>query len=169
MNNKYLFLLMLLSANDAFSTEYYRWIDKTGAINYGDQAPNEPVIKVERIKLGSNVIDGQDSYAVKVATSKNPVVLFSGDCGPLCVNAKSLLDKRGVPYTLKDPQKNKSDAETLNELTGAMEIPAIKIGSEVIKGYQPAQWSSRLDVAGYPKIILPALRKPEPKLSSEVN
>lgn len=169
MTNKAVWLLMLLGSNSAFSTDYYRWIDKTGAVNYGDQAPSGPVIKIERIKLGSNVIDGQDSYVVKIATSKNPVILFSGDCGPLCANAKSLLDKRGVPYTLKDPQKNKTDAEALNELTGAMEIPAIKIGKEVIKGYQPAQWNSKLDVAGYPKIILPALRKLETQLPSEIN
>lgn len=143
--------LFLICAGSAYGTDFYRWVDKAGAVHYSDQAPTERVKKLEQRKLDPNVIDGQTSYLLKDAASKNPVVLFGGDCGPLCANAKSLLEKRGIPYTLKDPQKNKADAEALNALTGAMELPVIKIGKDMIKGFEPAQWNTMLDEAGYPK------------------
>ncbi|ARU32666.1 hypothetical protein CAP31_13885 [Sulfuriferula sp. AH1] len=143
--------LLLICAGSADGTDFYRWVDKTGAVHYSDQAPTGHVSKLEQRKLNPNVIDGQASYLVKNAVSKNPVTLFGGDCGPLCANAKTLLEKRGIPYTLKDPQKSKADAEALNALTGAMELPVIQIGKATLKGFEPVRWSAMLDEAGYPK------------------
>jgi len=144
-------LLLIFCTSSVFATDFYRWVDKSGAVHYSDQAPTEHVKKIEQRKLAPNVIDGQESYLVKDASGKNPVVLFGGDCGPLCSNAKSLLEKRGIPYTLKDPQVNKTDAAALNELTGAMELPVIKIGKQMIKGFEPTRWNVMLDEAGYPQ------------------
>lgn len=154
-----IFLLLISFSADVFATDFYRWIDKSDAVHYGDHPPSENVRKLEQIKLEANVIDGQASYLITDAVSKNPVVLFGGDCGPLCANARLLLEKRGIPYTLKDPQKDKADAETLNNLTGAMELPVIKIGKTTIKGYEPTQWNAILDEAGYPKSRIPGAYK----------
>ena len=160
-------VILILWMSNAFATEFYRWIDKAGAVHYSDQSPTGPVRKLEQRKLDANVIDGQASYLVKDAVKKNPVVLFGGDCGPLCANAKNLLEKRGIPYALKEPQKNKEDAEALNTLTGAMELPVIKIGKEMIKGFEPTQWNAMLDEAGYPKTRIPDGRKPEVQQSTQ--
>ncbi len=143
--------------------EVYRWVDKAGAVHYSDQAPTSPVKKLEQRKLETNVIDGQGSYVMKDAATKNPVTLYAGDCGPLCVNAKALLEKRGIPYSMKDPQNNKADADALNALTGAMELPVLKIGNNPIKGFEPARWNQMLDEAGYPKTKIPGERKVEVK------
>ena len=154
-------LVLISLMGNSYATDFYRWVDKSGAVHYSDQSPTGPVRKLEQRKLDANVIDGQASYLVKDAAKKNPVILFGGDCGPLCANAKNLLEKRGIPYALKEPQKNKEDAEALNTLTGAMELPVIKIGKEMIKGFEPAQWNAMLDEAGYPKTRIPDGRKLE--------
>ncbi|MEQ1667088.1 MAG: glutaredoxin family protein [Sulfuriferula sp.] len=147
----------------ANASEVYRWVDKAGAVHYSDQAPTSPVKKLEQRKLETNVIDGQGSYVMKDAATKNPVTLYAGDCGPLCANAKALLEKRGIPYAMKDPQNNKADADALNALTGAMELPVLKIGNNPIKGFEPTRWNQMLDEAGYPKTKTPGERKIEVK------
>lgn len=159
MLRKSLIGLLLICAGSAYGTDFYRWVDKTGAVHYSDQAPTGHVNKLEQRKLNPNVIDGQASYLVKNAASKNPVTLFGGDCGPLCSNAKTLLEKRGIPYTLKDPQKSKPDADALNALTGTMELPVLQVGKSTLKGFEPMRWNAMLDEAGYPKSSVTGARK----------
>ncbi len=158
MKRKLILLLSALFVQQVNAAEVYRWVDKAGAVHYSDQAPTSPVKKLEQRKLETNVIDGQGSYVMKDAATKNPVTLFAGDCGPLCASAKALLEKRGIPYAMKDPEKNKVDAEALNALTGTMELPVLKIGSNPIKGFEPTRWNQMLDEAGYPKSKMPGDR-----------
>ena len=150
-------LLLLFAANTAFSATLYRWVDKNGVVNYGDQVPNSGVQQLEQKKLQSNVIDGQSSYVLKEAVSKHPVILFAGDCGPVCTDAQTLLNKRGIPYALKDPQKNRADAVALHALMGggAMALPVLKVGDDIIRGFEASRWNAALDEAGYPKSPLP--------------
>lgn len=163
MKKQLLVLVLAVVVQQASAGEVYRWVDNSGSVHYSDHAPTSPVKKLEQRKLESNVIDGQGSYVTKDAAMKNPVILFAGDCGPLCVSAKALLDKRGIPYSLKDPQKNRADADALNALTGAMDLPVLKIGSTPIKGYEPTRWSQMLDEAGYPKTKIPGDRNVDNK------
>lgn len=160
--------LLLICAGSAHGTDFYRWVDKTGSVHYSDQAPSGHVNKLEQRKLNPNVIEGQGSYLMKNAASKNPVTLFGGDCGPVCSNAKALLDKRGIPYALKDPQKNKADADALNALTGKMELPVLQIGTSTLKGFEPTRWNAMLDEAGYPKSSMPGTRKRETSSSGQI-
>ncbi|MHB1678573.1 MAG: glutaredoxin family protein [Sulfuriferula sp.] len=163
-----LFLALLL-VNTAVAADFYRWVDKNGVVNYSDETPTEAVTQLEQRKMWANVIDGQPSYALKIAATKYPVILYAGDCGPLCANAVALLNKRGIPYALKDPQKNKADAEALSVLMGSgmMELPVLQIGAKQIKGFEPGRWNSVLDVAGYPKTAMPGDIRPEPKTATK--
>jgi glutaredoxin len=158
MKNLLLWLVLAIVVQQSNAGEVYRWVDNAGVVHYSDHAPSGSVKKLEQRKLETNVIDGQGSYVLKDAATKNPVILFAGDCGPLCINAKTLLEKRGIPYTLKDPQKSKADADALNVLTGAMDLPVLKIGTTPIKGFEPNRWNQMLDEAGYPKSKMPGGR-----------
>ncbi|HUW27164.1 MAG TPA: glutaredoxin family protein [Sulfuriferula sp.] len=144
-------MVLLLCATSVYASQVYRWVDKNGHVQYSDQPPPSDVKKSEQRTIGSNVIDGQDSYPLKQAVAKNPVVLYAGACGMLCDEARKLLDKRGIPYAAKDPQNNKADADALMSLIGAMEVPALKVGNKHIKGFDANRWDSMLDEAGYPK------------------
>ncbi len=161
--------LSLFLANAAIAADFYRWVDKNGVVNYSDETPTEAVSKLEQRKMWANVIDAQPSYALKMAVSKHPVTLYAGDCGPLCRNAQALLNRRGIPYALKDPQKNKADADALAALmgNGTMELPVLQIGTEQIKGYEPMRWNTVLDGAGYPLTPMPGDVKTESKAATE--
>ena len=144
-------MVLLLCATSVYASQVYRWVDKNGHVQYSDQPPPASVKKSEQRTIGSNVIEGQDSYPLKQAVAKNPVALYAGACGALCDEARKLLDKRGIPYAAKDPQNNKADADALMDLIGAMEVPALKVGNKHIKGFDANRWNSMLDEAGYPK------------------
>jgi len=56
-------------------------------------------------------------------------------CG-FCRVAKSLLDKRNVPYHEINLAKDPSGRMELVRMTGMMTFPQVVIGAEVVGGYQ---------------------------------
>ncbi|MHB1331806.1 MAG: glutaredoxin family protein [Sulfuriferula sp.] len=148
-------MVLLLCASSVYAAQVYRWEDKNGHVQYSDQPPPPDVKKSEQRTIGNNVIDGQVSYPLQQAIAKNPVVLYAGECGILCKEARTLLEKRGIPYTAKDPQNNKSDADALMKLVGVLEVPVLKVGDKHVKGFDPNRWNAALDEGGYPKSNLP--------------
>lgn len=167
MRHTAVLIFLLFVATGVSAAQFYRWVDKDGGVHYSDQAPPASAKKAEQRKIGGNVSDGQDSYALGQAVAKNPVLLFTGDCGHLCASAKALLDKRGIPYTEKDPQNRKQDADELMSLIGAMEVPVLKVGKKPVKGFDPVRWDAALDEAGYPKSSAP-LRQDKTKSDGAV-
>ncbi|MHB1174741.1 MAG: DUF4124 domain-containing protein [Sulfuriferula sp.] len=148
-------MVLLLCASSVYAAQVYRWVDKNGHVQYSDQPPPPDVKKSEQRTIGNNVIDGQASYPLQQAIAKNPVVLYAGQCGTLCDEARKLLDKRGIPYAAKDPQNQKTDADELMKLVGVMEVPVLKVGNQHVKGFDPNRWNTALDEGGYPKSNLP--------------
>lgn len=144
-------MVLLLCASSVYAAQVYRWEDKNGHVQYSDQPPPPDVKKSEQRTIGNNVIDGQVSYPLQQAIAKNPVVLYTSECGIPCNDARKLLEKRGIPYTAKDPQNNKSDADDLMKLVGVMEVPVLKVGEKHFKGFDLNIWNSALDKGGYPK------------------
>ncbi len=136
--------------------ELYKWVDKDGRINYSDTPPPANAKRVEKKRLNDRVAEGEGlSFATQNAMKKHPVYLFATDCGEPCDKAKALLAKRGVPHTLKNPEKNLVDGNELKKLVGALEVPALQIGNNGIKGFLESSWNAALDAAGYPKSAAP--------------
>ncbi len=150
-----LFLLALSFALPA-AAELYRWTDSTGHVNYSDQPPPPSVKQIKRINSASG------STTVDSARSGAPVTLYSGNCGATCDQAADYLRQRGVPFTLKNADKDPKLAQELKKRTGAMEIPVLFIGESMQRGYSPSVWDKMLEVAGYPA---PAPAKPNPDQS----
>ncbi len=155
-------ILTLVLVNSVMAADFYRWVDKDGVVNYSDETPTGLVTKLEERKMWANVIDGQPSYALKMAATKSPVTLYAGNCGPVCDSAVALLNNRGIPYAQKDPQTNKADAEALSKLLGGegLRLPVLLIGTRQIKGFEAGNWNSALDKAGYPKTAMPGDVRP---------
>ncbi|MGB8337368.1 MAG: glutaredoxin family protein [Burkholderiales bacterium] len=145
-----LFMLMLVAALSA-QAELYKWVDKSGGVHYSDQPPVGDVKNVERKKIGGNVIEGQDNFALREAARKFPVVLYANECGEPCNLARELLVKRGVPFTQKNPEASAADSIALKKLAGSLEVPTLAIGeNNTLKGYLESSWTTALDAAGYP-------------------
>jgi hypothetical protein len=64
--------------------------------------------------------------------------------------ARSLLTKRGIPFSEK-LLKYKEDMEAFKKLSGFYDIPTLSVGKTFLRGFLAEQWSSELDIAGYPK------------------
>jgi glutaredoxin len=145
--------LTALIAIPVMAGDLYRWIDKDGKVNYTDQPPPADARQVEEKAYGGNTIEVDTlPFATKDAVKKNPVTLYTSNCGAICDDARTLLSKRGIPYTTKSPETSQPDADALKKLIGDLQVPVLVIGSQSpIKGFEAATWESALDSAGYPK------------------
>lgn len=145
-------LLLILLSGFSISTvaEIYKWENTQGQVYYSDKFPPPPA-KAEQKKVTANVIETDaEPYETKMAAQKNPVTLyvFSG-CGEGCDRAKVLLDKRGIPYSLKNTD---ADHEYLKKITGNTRMPVLIVGKQTPRqGFEEETWNSMLNRAGYPK------------------
>jgi hypothetical protein len=146
-------LALALAAAPALAGDLYRWVDKDGKVTYSDTPPPSDAKQVEEKSYGGNTIEVDKlPFATKDAVKKNPVTLYTSNCGVVCDDALALLSKRGIPYTTKSPQTSQPDADALKKLIGDLQVPVLVIGSQSpIKGFEAGTWESALDSAGYPK------------------
>lgn len=136
--------------------ELYKWVGKDGKTTYSDTPPPADAKKVEKKRLNDRVSEGDGlGFASQNAMKKFPVSLFATDCGEPCDKGKALLAKRGVPHTVKNPEKNIVDGNELKKLVGALEVPSLQVGKSGIKGFNESAWNAALDAAGYPKSAAP--------------
>lgn len=119
---------------------------------YTDSAPPSDAKAVQQKKLGGNFIETSEApYALQVAQQRNPVTLYSGACGPLCEQARALLNRRGVPHRDIDPSQP-GELQKMKQVTGDQQVPVLVVGSAILlKGFEEEKWQAALDQAGYPK------------------
>ena len=144
-----LFVSLFVSAA-ANAQTLYRWVDKDGKVQYSDMPPPANAKNTQQKRLGDNLIE-QDKmpYALRMAVQNNPVILYANDCGNGCDAARALLNKRGIPFVDRNPQKDAEAAKALTALAGALEVPTIAIGGSKVSGFTESKWNSALDSAGY--------------------
>lgn len=156
--------------------ELYRWVDESGNVHYSDKPPPPSARKSDRRKLPGNAPASQSlPYELQQATKNFPVTLFVTDCGEGCAQARELLARRGIPHTELDAT-DPGVQEQLKKITGGrIEVPVLRVGRQTLRGFQPDQWNSALNVAGYPKTALvkvtptrPQTAKPEAPPTAEV-
>lgn len=144
--------VLLIPALAGAQQQLFRYVDKEGRVVYTDTAPPADAKSVQQKKLGGNFIETSEMpYALQVAQQRNPVTLYSGPCGPLCEQARALLNRRGVPYRDVDPSQP-GEMQKMKLLTGDQSVPVLTIGSAIMmKGFEEVKWQAALDQAGYPK------------------
>ena len=143
--------LTTLTALSAQAGQLYQWKDAQGRVFYSDQQPPPSVKNASQKNFKGSFIEGGESYAMKRAREKSPVILYITACGATCDQAKQLLDQRSIPYANKNPWASDEDRAALKKLTGKTHVPVLIIGSTKVEGYDATQWTASLDQAGYPK------------------
>ena len=149
------FVLLVGFGALANGAEMYRWIDEKGVVNYTPYPPPPNIRKVEPKKLGDSGTASASGmpYGTQMAVKNFPVTFYATpDCEP-CTTARAHLDKRGIPYTDKNPKAaSAEDFAAFKQLTsGGMELPLLLVGQlKTLKGYLAEEWDSALDAAGYP-------------------
>lgn len=143
-------LILLCGLSISANAQVYKWTDTQGKVHYGDMPPPQAK-NLEQKKASGNIIETDaEPYETKLAAQKNPVALYSfTECGDPCTKAQALLDKRGVPYKLKNTEQDKAE---LRALTGDNQIPVLVVGKQTPRqGFEEGAWNLMLDQAGYPK------------------
>lgn len=142
--------LIALMCGSAQADGLYRWVDKSGKVNYGD-APAADAAKVEQKKFGAApTVDVNDlPYATRRAKQNFPVTLYIAEnCSDLCKQAHEFLNKRGIPFT-ENILRTKEDLDAFKQLSGSEGVPTLAVGKTWFKGFQADQWGGGLDTAGY--------------------
>lgn len=143
-------LLLLCGLTVSANAQVYKWTDAQGKVHYGDIPPPQAK-NLEQKKVSGNIIETDtEPFETKLATQKNPVTLYSfAECGDPCAMAQALLDKRGIPYKLKNTDPDRTE---LRALTGDNRIPVLVVGKQTPRqGFEEGAWNLMLDQAGYPK------------------
>lgn len=164
---------LLIIINGVHAAEVYRWVDNNGKVHYSDTPPPTNAKNAEVKKVGGNAIDVDKlPYATRDAMKKSPVTLYANNCGTPCDQAKQLLTKRGIPFSLKNPESSTADADALTKLIGSLEVPVMVVGSNSpLKGFEEGAWTSALNNAGYPTTasIINNASSPKNNKSPEAN
>lgn len=147
---RHLLVLCLALASSGLFAETYRWVDANGRVVVSDTPPPGKAKNVA--KSGESTADeGFMSFETKKAVDNFPVTLYtSPDCVAECKQARDLLNGRGVPFTEKMLQKQE-DVDELKKLVGDAFVPALKVGKQAARGFEPGAYNNLLDLAGYPK------------------
>lgn len=153
-------IALLLTATAAQAAQLYRWVDEKGRVEWRDTPPPANAKKVERRTVGGSVVETSTlPFSVQQAMQNFPLVLYVTDCGDGCTKARAHLNRRGLPFSERNPQ---DDIETYKKLTeGRLEVPLLFVGRQALRGYEEGAWDSALDAAGYPRVVIGA--KPQAK------
>lgn len=145
-------------------TNIYRWTDKEGNVHFTDTPPPEEARGVTQKRMGGGTVDeGQLPFATQEAMKRNPVTLYtSNGCGEICASGRELLAERGIPFSEKNAEANRADADAVKKLIGVLEVPVLVVGEKPLKGYNEDVWQAALDGAGYPRTRLPGQVVPKP-------
>lgn len=146
-------LLLALLPALAPAQAIYRIVGPDGRVTFSDKPPASNA-QATALGPGGRASGGAQTaelpFELREAINRYPVTLYTGDnCEP-CNMARSLLNRRGVPYaerTITTAQ----DIEALKRLGMEATVPIATIGGQRLKGYSEGEWSDYLDAAGYPK------------------
>src|SRR6185295_783619 len=127
---------LVVPAAGAAEQQMFRYLDKDGRVVYTDTAPPADARNVQQKKLGGNYIEtSEPPYSLQYAQQRNPVTLYSGNCGPLCDSARALLNRRGVLDRGIDPSEP-GEAHKRKQPGGDMQVRVVTIGvAQVLKGF----------------------------------
>lgn len=141
---------LLLATAAGASAQVYKWVDAKGVTHYSDQPP-PPEVKNAQVKnLDGGAAGNADlPYEVALAMRNAPVTLFTTTACDACDHARTLLQKRGVPYTEKTIS-SADDGDALRAAGGNGDLPFILVGSTRLTGFAASTLNATLTAAGYP-------------------
>jgi glutaredoxin len=150
----------------------YRHVGPDGRVFYSDQPPagnlRSPASGSGQGSAGNSQGEPAGAalpYALRQTSARFPVTLYSSaECVP-CREARSMLQKRGIPFAERTIQSNE-DAAALQRLGGGNVLPQLTVGRQRLQGFQAQEWSLLLDAAGYPaQSVLPAGYRQAPAIT----
>jgi glutaredoxin len=148
-------LVLTCVAAAVAAQQMYRWTDESGRVHITDTPPPPGATNVRALKPGGGppspeAAAAPGSFALQRAIKEFPVTLYTApNCAEPCVGARELLNKRGVPFRETQVIDDDSAAD-LKKVSGGDQVPVLKVGTSIYKGFHGGAYDSLLDSAGYP-------------------
>lgn len=145
--------ILLLANCTVAGAQLYRWTDESGKTHFTDTPPPP---KAKNVQQRSNAGGGGAAdtaglpFALQQAMKAAPITLYTTAGCEACGEARKLLNARGIPFKEVSVSSEAQLAELKNAV-GSNSVPAMLVGSAVLKGFEQAQYHAALDAAGYPK------------------
>jgi glutaredoxin len=135
----------------------YKVVGPDGRVTYTDRPPADASAKVTDLGRRNNLAPAAATGPsaglpadLQRLSERFPVTLFAAAaCGP-CDSGRQLLQQRGVPYSERLVANN-DDVAALERTVGGRTLPALTVGGQALRGFNPNDWASYLDAAGYPR------------------
>lgn len=129
----------------------YKIVGADGKITFSDRPVAPADAKIQTVKTrraGPSLVNLP--YDLAQVATRYPVTLYTmtNDCSA-CDQARDFLKTRGIPFAERTAS-TQDDIDELKRQTNATDIPSLRLGTQVIRGFSPSDWSGYLDVAGYP-------------------
>lgn len=143
-------LLLVASAWTA-QAEIYRYTDSKGALHFVDDISKVPKkcrnqLRNARPMRDISVVDAGAAPPRRKAEEPPPrqtgsyggnnVELFVTSWCGYCKKMERFLKEKGIPYTSYDIEKDVNAARTYREMGGGG-VPVVRVGSNVVHGYNP--------------------------------
>lgn len=149
-------LVLLACALAAPAWAQYKIVQPDGKVIYSDRPPSGEsagtVTSIGRRGVATGTGAGESGFPIELrqAAARYPVTLYTGvDCLP-CDEGRKALQARGIPYAERRILLEE-DMVLLARLSGGRTLPTLTVGAQPLRGWNPDEWTSYLDLAGYPR------------------
>jgi glutaredoxin len=139
---------LLLSALPAHAL--FKVVGPDGKITYSDRPPPPTDGRAMQVNRDGSTATNDVAlpFALRQVMAKFPVTLYTASKCDACELGRALLQRRGIPFSERTATTNE-DKEVWEKITGGQEAPVMKVGAQVMRGFNASTWEETLDVAGY--------------------
>ncbi|MEA1890507.1 MAG: glutaredoxin family protein [Pseudomonadota bacterium] len=124
----------------------YKWVDKQGNVTYQASPPPGDAVEVEKTTISSDVVDEPED---QTAGEPLPVKFYVKPECPICDQARTYFEEKGIATTEVDITENTAEAELMQKQFGHKNVPTIIIGSKSITGFEKTMVEDILKNAGF--------------------
>ena len=144
-------ILLVVWVGYGHSATLYKWVDENGNVTYQDTPPPGDV------EFESSNVDGpppplpsEDGLKIEEAALANPVSLYTVPQCASCDLVRLYLERNSIPFAEKDVRNNIDTQNELESIAGALSVPTLVIGDQVLDGYSQTAIRAALTNAGFP-------------------
>ncbi len=139
---------LLLAAPSAHAL--FKVVGPDGKVTYTDRPPPPDSGRATAVNRdGSSAApDVALPFALRQVMAKFPVTLYTAAKCEACDLGRALLVRRGIPFNERTAT-TEEDREAWEKIVGGPQAPVLKVGAQVMRGFNAGAWEETLDLAGY--------------------
>jgi glutaredoxin len=143
--------VLALLAVSALAQAQYKILAPDGSVTYTDRpaAATAGTAKVQSMRADAPAASDALPFELRQPVSRFPVTLYTAPGCSSCDQARAYLRQRGIPFSEKTIG-NQNDIRAMEQLELGGEVPLVRIGREVRRGFTQDVWATDLTLAGYP-------------------